>query len=117
MLFKYISYLQLWWPFCSAKLDHLGNFGRGSIRNICEIILNLDQWFRRKYCLNTFYLQLWQPFCSLEQKHLDNFGRGPQEEHLCEVILNLAQWFRRCRLKNKFTHDRCWTKTDHNSSP
>ena len=47
MLFKDISYLELWWPFCSAERNHLCNFGRGYHRDqFCEIILNLDQWFR-----------------------------------------------------------------------
>ena len=40
MLFKYISYLQLLWPFCSAERNHLLNFGRGHYgEHICEIIL------------------------------------------------------------------------------
>ena len=36
MLFKDISYLELWWPSCSAEGNHLGNFGKGhySMRNI-----------------------------------------------------------------------------------
>ena len=29
MLFKDISYLELWQPFCSAEQNHLCNFGRG----------------------------------------------------------------------------------------
>ena len=29
MLFKYISYLKLWQPFCSAERNYLCNFGRG----------------------------------------------------------------------------------------
>ena len=29
MSFKDISYLELWWPFCSAEQNHLSNFGRG----------------------------------------------------------------------------------------
>ena len=29
MWFKDISYLELWWPFCSAEQNHLCNFGRG----------------------------------------------------------------------------------------
>ena len=48
MLFNDISYLELWWPSCSAELNHLGNFGRGHYEKpSCEIILNSDQWFRR----------------------------------------------------------------------
>ena len=46
--FKDISYLELWWPSCSAERNHLCNFGRGyREEQFCEIILNLDQWFRK----------------------------------------------------------------------
>ena len=48
MSFKDISYLELWPPFCSVEQNHLCNFGRGYHKeHFCEIILNLDQWFRR----------------------------------------------------------------------
>ena len=33
MSFKDISYLELWWPFCSAEGNHLCNSGRGYMRN------------------------------------------------------------------------------------
>ena len=47
MLFKGISYLELWQPFCSAECNHLCNFGSGSNEELFrEIILNLGQWFR-----------------------------------------------------------------------
>ena len=29
MLFKDISYLELWWPLSSVEQNHLCNFGRG----------------------------------------------------------------------------------------
>ena len=46
--FKDISYLELWQSFCSVEQNHLCNFGRGYYEEqFCEIILNLDQWFRR----------------------------------------------------------------------
>ena len=48
MLFKDISYLELLSPFCSAEGNHLCNFSRGYHgEQFCDIILNLDQWFRR----------------------------------------------------------------------
>ena len=44
---KDTSYLELWPTFCSAEQNHLCNFGRGyQEEQLCEIILNLDQWFR-----------------------------------------------------------------------
>ena len=47
-LFKDISYLQLCQPFCLAEQNHLSNFGREHYgKHFCEIILNLDQCFRR----------------------------------------------------------------------
>ena len=55
MPFKDISYLELWWPFCYAEGNYLCNFGRGyQEEQFCEIILNSDQWFRRRYHLKIF---------------------------------------------------------------
>ena len=56
MLFEDISYLELWLPAFSVKQNHLCNFGGGLYEEqFCEIILNLDQWFRR-YHLKTFLI-------------------------------------------------------------
>ena len=33
MLFKYISYLELWRPFCSVERNHSCNFAKGIMRN------------------------------------------------------------------------------------
>ena len=42
-----ISYPELWQPLCSVEWDHLCNFSRWHHeKQFCEIILNLDQWFR-----------------------------------------------------------------------
>ena len=57
MHFKDISYLELWQPFCSAERNHLCNFGRRHHEDqFCEIILNLNQWFRRRSCLKIFLI-------------------------------------------------------------
>ena len=57
MPFKGISYLELWLQFCSAEPNHLCNFGRRyQEEQFCEIILNLDQWFRRRCNLNIFLI-------------------------------------------------------------
>ena len=57
MSFKDISYLELWQPFYSREENHLCNFGRGHYEeHFCEIILNLDQWFRKKCCLKAFVI-------------------------------------------------------------
>ena len=56
MLFKCISDLELWQPFCSAEHNHLFNFSRGYYeKQLCEIILNLSQWFRRTW-LSKIYI-------------------------------------------------------------
>ena len=57
MSFKDSSYLELWQPFCYAERNHLCNFGRGyQEEQFCEIILNLDQCFRRRYVLKIFLI-------------------------------------------------------------
>ena len=57
MSFTDISYLELWWSFYLAKGNHLYNFGRGHLEeHFNEIILILDQWFRRKQNLMTFLI-------------------------------------------------------------
>ena len=55
MLFKVISYLELWQPFYSAERDHLCNIGRGYyMERFCENILRLGKWLRRKCRLKDF---------------------------------------------------------------
>ena len=49
MSFKDISYLEHWWPLCSAERNHLCNIGQGHYQeHFCEVVLNLDQWFSRR---------------------------------------------------------------------
>ena len=55
MSFKGISYLDIWQPFCSGECNHL--FYRGYYEEqFCEIILNLDQWFRSRCRLKKFLI-------------------------------------------------------------
>ena len=55
MSFKDISYLELWPPFCSAEWNHLCSFViRYQEEQFCEMILNLDQWLRRRCHLKYF---------------------------------------------------------------
>ena len=55
MSFNGISYLVFWQPLCSMEYNHLYSFGRvHHEEHFCEIILNLDQWFRRRCHLKTF---------------------------------------------------------------
>ena len=92
MLFKGISYLELWHPFISAECNHLCNFGRGFYEEqFCEIILNLGQWFRRR-CLLIKRFLIWSsgdPPVRWSGTIYANIVRGHHGEHSCEVIRNL----------------------------
>ena len=47
MWFKDSSYLELWQLFCAGEPNNLCKFGREYYEaQLCEIILNLDQWIR-----------------------------------------------------------------------
>ena len=49
MSFEDVSYLELGQPLCSVYPNHLCNFGRKyHEEQFCEIILNLDQWFKEE---------------------------------------------------------------------
>ena len=75
--FKDSPFLQLWWPSCFAERNHLGEFCRGHYEElVCEIILNLDQWFRKRYRFKIFLIK------SSERYHLGKFGIGHYEEHV-----------------------------------
>ena len=108
MPFEDIPYLELRQPFCSAECSHLCNFDKGYYEEqFCEIILNLDQRFRRICRLKDFLSRALADLLFVEQNHLCNFERGHQREYSCEVIRNLDQWFRRrYHLKKKFTDGR-----------
>ena len=57
MTFKGISYLELWQPLCSVDWNHLCNIRRRHHEEqFCEIILNVNQWFRGKCCLKVFLI-------------------------------------------------------------
>ena len=106
MSFKDISYLELWRPFGLAEKAICVIFVRRHYQEqFGEIILYLDQWFRRR--LKTFYLELWRPLYLAKRNNLCYFGRSHHEEQFCEIILNLKQWFRRCRLKD-YSYLKLW---------
>ena len=98
---KDISYLALWQPLCSMEWNHLCNFGRRHHEEqFYEIILNLDQCFRRRCILKKFLI--WSsggPCVQRSGTICAIFGRGYQKEQFCAIILNLNQWFR-CHLKD-----------------
>ena len=95
MSLKDISYLELWQPLRSVEWNNLCNFGRRHHEEqFCGIILNLEQWFRRR-CRFKIFLS-WSSsglFCSAELNHLCNFGGRHHEKQFCDIILNFDQWF------------------------
>ena len=95
-----ISYLELWWPFYTAQLNHLCNFGRGYYEvQFCEIILNLDQWFRRWPLEDISYLELWPPFCSANRTICAIFLEGLWGTNLWNYF-EFDQWFKEMAFKN-----------------
>ena len=57
MSLKDISYLELWQPLCSVERNHLCNlYRRHHEEQFFEVIMNLDQWFRRRCCLKIFLI-------------------------------------------------------------
>ena len=103
MLFKYISFPELTQPFVQWSRTICAMLVEGYNEDqFCEIILNWDQWFRRRCLLKIF--PLWSfgdHFVQRSENMFPYFGRGYQEEQFCEIILKLDQWFRRrCLLKD-----------------
>ena len=72
----------------------------------CDIILNLDQWFRRCHLKTFLFLSSGQPLCSAERKHLCNFDRRCQQ--FCKIILNLDQWFSGKRVFKDISYLELW---------
>ena len=93
MPFKDISYLELWQPFCSAEQYHLYNFGSGyQEERICEISLNLDQWFRRR-CLFKIFL-IWSsygPFVKQSETICANLVEGIMTNNSMNLFLIWAR--------------------------
>ena len=65
----------------------------------CQIILNLDEWFRKRWRLKIFLFRALVAILFSGAEALEQFGSGYHEEQFCESILNLGQWFRRCHFK------------------
>ena len=82
-------YLELWQPCCLAGRTIcaiLVELRRHHEDQFCEIILNLDQWFR----CHLKILLIWSSGGHFDQRrgnYLCNFGRGYHEEQFCEIIL------------------------------
>ena len=63
--------------FYSAERKYLCNFKRRfQEEQFCEIILNLDQWFRGRCHLKYFFSGALAAYYSVEWNHLCNVERG-----------------------------------------
>ena len=69
-------------------------FGRGNIEErLNEIILNFDEWFRRRCRLKIVLIYSSDgTFIQRSVTIFASFGRIHHEEQFCEIILNLNQW-------------------------
>ena len=91
-------HLKIFLFFRKAELSIRINFGRRHYEDhYFEIILNLDQLFRRRGHLKiiliySLFVQCFQTICGIM---VDFFGSGPYGEHFCETVLNMEQWFKR----------------------
>ena len=93
MPFKDISYQELWRPICSAERNHLwGIFGRGLYEEqLCEIILNLGLWFRRRCWLKFLIWSSGGPPVQWSRTICANVEEGIMENihvKLCEIRTN-----------------------------
>ena len=101
ILFKDMSYLEFWRPPCLVEQNRLCNFGRRHHEeHFCEMILNLEHWFRRRCRLKI--ILIWSSdghFVQLSGTIGAMFVNGHNEKQFFARILNFDQWFRRrCRL-------------------
>ena len=86
MPFKVITYLELCLPFFSAERNHFSEFGIGyAEESFCEIVLNLDQWFRRCH-LKDFLSGALAALLFGGAESFMQFEIGHQGEHSREVI-------------------------------
>ena len=106
MLFKDISYLELWWPFCSAERNNLClcNFGRGyPEEQFYKYYFEFGPVVQEEITFERFLI--WSSGSHPVQWSRTIYAifcKEQCEEQFCEFILYLDQWFRRrCRF-NQF---------------
>ena len=102
MSLKDMSYLELRQPLCLVERNYLCNFGRRHHEEqLCEIILNLDQWFRT---CRLKILLIWSsggPFVQWSGTICAILVENIMRNNSVNFFLNLGQWFRmRCCLKD-----------------
>ena len=94
------SYLTLRQPSYLAEQNHLGNLGRGHYEeHFCEIILHLDQWFRRYFLSRALVGILFGAFRQFKQRALwrtvlwNYFEFGPVVKKMALQILKLMHMY------------------------
>ena len=94
MLFKDISFLELWLPLCAILVACIMRNNSVKIFGFRPVVQE-EMLFR-----DISYLELWQPFCSVEWNHIMcNFGRGYYEEQFCDIFFNIDQWLsKKCEI-------------------
>ena len=108
MSFKYSSIWSSGGPFIQRSRTICAILAEGiKEEQFREIMLNLDQWFRRRYRLRIF--PIWSscgPFCSAERNHkevkdhhLNKLGRPDIQNVTYQVPSSSAFWFWRRYLK------------------
>ena len=70
MLFKDISYLQLWRPYIKQNSTFCASLVEDNMGNIHVIFFRIWTSGLGESCLDISYLQLWQPISSAEWDHL-----------------------------------------------
>ena len=85
-------------PFCSAgwaELDHLCNFDSGHYENYFrEIILNLNEWFRRRCSFKIFLIYSPGGHCVQRGEPIGAIFVESIMRNISEIILNWDQLFR-----------------------
>ena len=77
------------------------SFGKGHYdKHFCEIILNLNQCFKRRCLKDISCLELCQPFVQQSRTVCAIFVEGIMRNTSVKLILNCEHWFRKCCLKD-----------------
>ena len=100
-----ISLYRNYFPLEKGGALHLNNFESTSPKNaLCQIWLNLAQWFlRRRYLNFVNVFSLFRNYLPLEKGaalHLNKFESPSPKDAFCQVWLKLAQWFWRRNILN-----------------
>ena len=86
MLIRDSSYLELWWPSCSADRSNLKIMAESFMRNTPVKLFEFGSVVKEMLFRDISYLELWWPSCSADPSHLVNFGRGFMREFFVKLL-------------------------------